>query len=229
LFVSPFLLFCAKRAEAVSHFRDEKVRQFERREMPAGRKRLRRAQICGPILAKQLQGTELNSMLVLQVITVFLVAVALALSLAHALEFPGKMRLPKEAYLATQTIYYPGFTIGGFGEGLGLVATLLLLLLVPHGNPAFRWVLVAFLSLLAMHLVIWTVTQPVNRRWLADLNLSGPAQTFFSVRQGSHDNTAGDQWERLRNKWEYSHVVRAVLAAISLISLTIAVAIYGGS
>jgi hypothetical protein len=77
-------------------------------------------------------------MLVLQVITVFLVAVAMALSLAHALEFPGKMRLTREAYLATQTIYYPGFTIGGFGEALGLVATLLLLLLIPRSSPAFR-------------------------------------------------------------------------------------------
>ena len=57
-------------------------------------------------------------MLILQVINVFLVAVAMALSLAHALEFPGKMRLPKEAYLATQTIYYPGFTIGGAGNVL---------------------------------------------------------------------------------------------------------------
>lgn len=65
-------------------------------------------------------------MLLLEVVTVFLVAVAMSLALAHALEFPGKLRLNKEIYLATQTIYYPGFTIGGFGEGLGLVATLAL-------------------------------------------------------------------------------------------------------
>jgi hypothetical protein len=35
-------------------------------------------------------------MLPLQVITVFLVAVAMALALAHALEYPGKMRLNRE-------------------------------------------------------------------------------------------------------------------------------------
>jgi hypothetical protein len=75
-------------------------------------------------------------MLVLQVVTVFLVAIAMALSLAHALEYPGKMRLSKEAYFATQTIYYPGFTIGGLGEGLGIVATLVLTLVIPHSNPA---------------------------------------------------------------------------------------------
>jgi hypothetical protein len=49
----------------------------------------------------------------LQVLTVILVAVAMALSLAHALELPGKMRLTKEVYYAMQPVYYPGFTIGG--------------------------------------------------------------------------------------------------------------------
>jgi len=47
------------------------------------------------------------------VVTVFLVAVAMALALSHALELPGKMRLDKQTYLAMQPIYYPGFTIGG--------------------------------------------------------------------------------------------------------------------
>jgi hypothetical protein len=32
-------------------------------------------------------------------------------------------------------------------------------------------------------------------------------------------------WKRIRNRWEYSHVLRAVLAAISLICLVIAVAV----
>lgn len=50
---------------------------------------------------------------VLQVLAVILVAVAMALSLAHALELPGKMRLDSETYYAMQPIYYPGFTIGG--------------------------------------------------------------------------------------------------------------------
>ena len=44
----------------------------------------------------------------LQIVALMLVAVAMALSLAHALELPGKMRLGKDAYLSVQTIYYPG-------------------------------------------------------------------------------------------------------------------------
>jgi hypothetical protein len=47
---------------------------------------------------------------VLQCLTVILVAVAIALALAHTLELPGKMRLDKETYYAVQAIYYPGFT-----------------------------------------------------------------------------------------------------------------------
>lgn len=43
----------------------------------------------------------------LQIATILLVAIAMALSLAHALEFPGKLRLSKENYLAVQPIYYP--------------------------------------------------------------------------------------------------------------------------
>jgi hypothetical protein len=50
---------------------------------------------------------------ILQIVTLLLVAIAMAQSLAHALEFPGKLRLSREQYLAVQPIYYPGFTIGG--------------------------------------------------------------------------------------------------------------------
>jgi hypothetical protein len=32
--------------------------------------------------------------------------------LAHALEFPGKSRLNREAYMMLQPIYFPGFTVG---------------------------------------------------------------------------------------------------------------------
>ena len=56
---------------------------------------------------------------VLEVVTVFLAAVAMSLALAHALELPGKLRLDKDTYVAVQSIYYPGFTYGGLGEGTG--------------------------------------------------------------------------------------------------------------
>jgi len=46
-------------------------------------------------------------MLSIRVITVFLVAVAMALTLAHALEYPGKMRLSREHYLSAGAIHMP--------------------------------------------------------------------------------------------------------------------------
>jgi len=120
-------------------------------------------------------------MLPLQVITVFLVAVAMSLALAHALEYPGKMRLNRESHIATQTIYYPGFTIGGFGEALGVLATLALVLLTPQGTAPFWWSLAGFLAVAGMQAVFWTVTQPVNRHWTANLRMSSGGRQFFGV------------------------------------------------
>ena len=56
----------------------------------------------------------------LQVVTLLFVAIAMATMLAHALELPGKLKLSKDEYLATQRIYYPGFTIGGAAEPIAL-------------------------------------------------------------------------------------------------------------
>jgi hypothetical protein len=168
-------------------------------------------------------------LLILQVVTVFLVAVAMSLSLAHALELPGKMRLDRGTYLAVQAIYYPGFTYGGLGEGLGMVATLILLLLTPSDNPAFWWILAAFIALLAMHAVYWIVTHPVNKYWLRDTRLEGLGGEFFALdpmKKGTAAEAGGSAgWKKLRNTWEYSHVLRAVLAAIALIALIVATAL----
>jgi hypothetical protein len=169
-------------------------------------------------------------MLPMQVITVFLVAVAMALTLAHALEHPGKMRLSREYYLATQTIYYPGFTIGGGFEALGVLAALGLVLLMPRGSAPFWWSLAGFLALAVMHGVFWTVTQPVNRYWAANFKLSSSAHRFFGVggkELGANESPRADDWERQRDKWEYSHIVRAVFAAIGMICVTIAIVLHG--
>jgi hypothetical protein len=115
---------------------------------------------------------EATSMLdVLQVMSVVLVAVAMAPALAHLLELPGKLRLSRETYLAVQPIYYPGFTISaGIGETAGPISTAVLLFLSPAGSAAFWLRLVA-----------------------------------------------------LRDRWEYSHVARAVLALVGLVALVTSV------
>ena len=149
----------------------------------------------------------------------------MALALAHALELPGKLRLSKEEYLGVQAIYYPGFTIGGIAEPAGLLAILVLLFLIPGGTTPFWLTAGAFAALLAMHAAYWMLTHPVNNFWLKDFKLKGLGARFFAVggpRQAG-DDTALD-WTVLRDRWEYSHVVRAVLGLISLALLATAVA-----
>lgn len=167
--------------------------------------------------------------LLLQVMTVSLVSVAMALALAHALELPGKLRLDKNAYLAIQPIYYPGFTIGGgIGEGGGIAATLTLLLLTPPHARAFPWTLLAFAALVAMHAAYWIFTHPVNKFWLREHELTGFSGGFFQfdpARRQGPDAAGDDDWKRIRDKWEYSHVLRAVLAGLGFVFLVIAVAL----
>jgi hypothetical protein len=167
--------------------------------------------------------------LVLQVITVSLVSVAMALALAHALELPGKMRLDKQTYLAMQPIYYPGFTVGGgVGEGAGIIATFILLLFTPTHGPSFYWTLAALVALLAMHAAYWVLTHPLNKFWMKGHKLTGFSGRFFGLdpmKRETPDGSREDYWKQIRNRWEYSHVIRAVLAGIGFVSLVIAVAI----
>jgi hypothetical protein len=105
-------------------------------------------------------------LLSLKVATIVLVAVTMGLAVAHALEFPGKLRLDQQMYLAVQTIYYPGFTIGGISEPVAIVALLILLLSTPRKGTGFWWTLSCLLAVIAMQVIFGLVTQPTNRFWL---------------------------------------------------------------
>jgi hypothetical protein len=163
----------------------------------------------------------------LQVLSVLLVSIAMSLSLAHALELPGKLRLPRETYIAAQPIYYPGFTIGGFvGEFGGIVATLLLLATTPTGTAAFWLTLAALIALLAEHAVYWVLTHPVNAIWLRGKQIARSGGGFFKFDPVGRSRAVGHprvNWTALRDRWEYSHVARAALALAALILLVIAV------
>ena len=151
------------------------------------------------------------------VVALLLVAITMALSLAHALEFPGKLRLDEATYRAVQAIYYPGFTIGGFGEFGALVVLPVLLFLTPFGSDRFWWIAAAFLCLLISHVIYWFVTHPVNNVWLKETDVSRMSALFFSTFAGPDAD-----WKYLRNVWEYSHVARAAFGVTSLISMAVA-------
>jgi hypothetical protein len=156
---------------------------------------------------------------ILQILTAILIAVAL--------ELPGKMRLTQAAYFAMQPIYYPGFTIGGaVGEFGGLIVTLILLLFTPLGSAAFWSTLVALLGLTGMQAVYWLLTHPVNQFWLEGENLNGVSAGFFSFGANRlQQNKRSTDWTDLRNQWEYSHVIRAGFALVSLIAIVIAISV----
>jgi len=164
---------------------------------------------------------------ILQILSAILIAVAMAMALSHALELPGKMRLTKEAYFAMQPIYYPGFTIGGaVGEFGGLIVTLILLFFTPWGSAEFWLTLVAFLGLIGMQAVYWLLTHSVNQFWLEGENLSGFSAGFFSLRANRSHQTHPTNWTDLRNQWEYSHVIRAGFALVSLVAIVIAISVH---
>jgi hypothetical protein len=157
----------------------------------------------------------------LEVLTVMLAAVTMALALAHALELPGKLRLSKEQYLTVQTIYYPGFTLGGIAEVGSIIAALALLLSTPSGSAQFWLTGAALVALVAVQIIFWVMTQPVNKYWLENTDLSRVATRFFDTASAA----SPADWREMRDRWERSHVLRAAAAAIALLLLTTAVAL----
>jgi Domain of unknown function (DUF1772) len=162
---------------------------------------------------------------VLQVVTLMLVAVTVTLALAHALEYPGKLRLSKEEYLVVQKIYYPGFTVGGIAEGLSVFALAVLAFLTRNAGAVFWLTLAAFIAVAALHAVYWFVTHPVNNFWIRDVQLSRAGTRFFGVKAGRQLEGAEPDWTELRDRWELSHIARAVLGLIALLLLTISLVI----
>lgn len=116
----------------------------------------------------------------LRILTLLLMVLAMTPALAHALELPGKLRLSKDAYIAMQPIYYPGFTIAGICEPLAIISTAILLFATPWGTADFWLTLAALLGLTGMHAAYWILTHPVNKFWLEDEELSRFGAGFFS-------------------------------------------------
>lgn len=157
------------------------------------------------------------------IISLLLVAIKMGLSLAHALELPGKLRLDEKTYKAVQTIYYPGFTLGGLaGEFGGMLALAVLVYLTPFGTSRFWWTAVALGLLVVSHGTYWFVTHPVNNFWVKDVAMSAPGVAFFSTFVSERAR----HWTELRNVWEISHVIRACLDMLSLISIAVATSLY---
>jgi hypothetical protein len=160
---------------------------------------------------------------VLQVVATMLVALAAVPSVAHALELPGKLYLDKQTYYAVQPIYYPGFTFAGFAEPAAILAIALLAWFTPVGTLGFWLVLIALAGMIAMHAIYWALIHPVNNFWIAGRALNTAGAAFFGF--GSKREGWNPDWTELRDRWEYSHLARAIITSVSLLALVIALAI----
>ncbi len=109
----------------------------------------------------------------------------------------------------------------------GIVATLILMFAVRNKGVMFWWTLTAFVALLAMHAIFWLITQSVNRYWLKNQGLGTAGSKFFALDRANRvtSSSSDPNWKHLCDRWEYSHIVRAVLSAIALIALVVAIAI----
>lgn len=107
--------------------------------------------------------------------------------------------------------------------------TLLLVVVTPGGTPAFWLTLGAFAALVVMHALYWLLTHPVNNFWLAEVKLKGFGAKFFGSdpigRGRSGGQVSTPDWTVLRDRWEYSHLARAVFAMLGLVLLVTAVAL----
>jgi hypothetical protein len=164
----------------------------------------------------------------LQILTITLVAVAMAPAVAHALEFPGKKRLNRDAYVTVQSIYYPGFTLLGVSEPAGLIATFMLLLFTPRETTAFWLTLIALFGLLGMQVIYWMLVHPTNKYWLqsGSVTLGNVGGGFFAFDPTGRTGHSGEvDWTKFRDRWEHSHIARAGLAFLSFLSLVLATVI----
>ena len=160
-------------------------------------------------------------MAILQIATILVTALTMATSLAHALELPGKKRLPREHYLAVQPIYYPGFTYAGAAEPIAIILLALLLGFTPPDTAAFWLTLTALAAAAATHLIYWLLTAPVNKIWLENTELQSGAKSFFA----SARNSPTTDWTELRDRWGNSHLYRAITAATAFVLIVVRVVI----
>jgi len=134
-----------------------------------------------------------------------LLATALALggALAHALELPNKIGMPREDYFVVQRVY-AGWNRLAYLLAVEL-ASMIAVIWLHRADPRVVWLaLAALLCLVAAQAAFWVWTFPANQ-----------ATSNWTIQP--------DNWERLRREWEYSHLAGAIFQTFAMTALIIAV------
>jgi hypothetical protein len=134
----------------------------------------------------------------------FLFAVlSLGPALAHLLELPNKIGLPRDQYFTVQMIYN-GWALLGIVIFGALLSMLALAIALRGERGPMIWAAVAFLCIVGAQLIFWTYTYPAN---VATENWT----------------QIPPNWEELRSQWEYSHAAGSIFTLASVLALVMSV------
>ena len=129
-------------------------------------------------------------------------AVAMGAALAHALELPNKIAMPRDDYFVTQQAYRGWSQLAWIL--IAQLASLIWIANIYRHQPTVLWpVLIAIGCLVGAQALFWAFTFPANRAtrnwtWIPD------------------------DWEKVRQQWEYSHAGGAAFQMVGLAALIVA-------
>jgi hypothetical protein len=135
---------------------------------------------------------------------VALISTALALggAVAHVLELPNKIDLPRDQYFIVQSIY-AGWNRLAYLIAIQFASIIAVIVLWRRVTRVLWPAVAAFLGLVAAQVVFWTTTFPANvgtNNW----------------------TTVPQNWEILRQQWEYSHAAGAAFQTFAMCALIVA-------
>jgi hypothetical protein len=124
-------------------------------------------------------------------------------ALAHVLELPNKIGLPRDEYFVVQKAYR-GWNQIAWALGVQILALAGAAILARTERRVMVLTLLALGCVLAAQAVFWAFTYPAN-----------VATENWAV--------VSDNWDRLRSQWEYSHAAGAAFQVLGFCLLASAV------
>ncbi|RBP12895.1 uncharacterized protein DUF1772 [Roseiarcus fermentans] len=155
--------------------------------------------------------------LIMMAAALVLASVTIVSPLAGAFEVPGDASFSADRYVAIGGLYYPGFTIAGVAEPLAILALGVLLASVARETWPFWLIALALAAEALSHLLYWVLIAPVNGLLLAGDARPAPAEADRNERIA------------LRERWELSHVCRALASTLAFVLLVAATLASAGS
>lgn len=132
-----------------------------------------------------------------QFLAIIFTVLALLPGGAHVMSLPAKIDMPEEPYFVAQQVYR-GWAWAGVVIFAAIFANFASAFLTRH-NPRQFWLSLTAGLLIAATLAIFFIwTFPANQA------------------TGNWTSVPGD-WEQLRNEWEYSHAVNALITFVALL------------